>query len=254
MTLNSAIYEGWVRHRRFTPTPHEFRYRLCQPMLDLSEIEAVCALHPLYSARGPAAARFKRSDHAGAPETPLDESIRNIVESETGERPKGRVHLLTHLRYFGYVMNPVSFYYCMDQSNDSVHSIVAEVHNTPWGERHCYVLPSDSSRSERLHRHVFPKAFHVSPFFGMEQTYDWRLSDPGDRLVMHMENHEAGERVFDATMVMRKRSMTRAMLTRVLTRYPLMTTKVITAIYWQAFRLWLKKCEFHPHPSKARAS
>jgi len=252
VTLRSAIYEGWVRHRRYTPKAHEFRYRICQSMLDLSEIEQVFALHPLYSASRAAPAWFRRTDHAGDPSVPLDESIRNIVESETGERPKGSVNVLTHLRYFGYCMNPVSFYYLMDEPNECVHSIVAEVHNTPWGERHCYVLPSNHSRSPRLHRHVFPKAFHVSPFFGMEQTYDWRLSDPGERLVVHMENHEDGGRVFDATMVMRRQPMTRAMMTRVLTRYPLMTTKVVTAIYWQALRLWLKRCSFHTHPSKMR--
>jgi DUF1365 family protein len=154
--------------------------------------------------------------------------------------------LLTHLRYFGYAMNPVSFYYCFDPTGARVETILAEVNNTPWGERHCYVLacPGDSAANT----FAFRKAFHVSPFMPMAIDYRWRLTDPGDRLAVHMENLEAGQPVFDATLTLTRRAITGGQLARVLVAYPFMTVQVIAGIYWQALRLWWKGVPYHPHP------
>ena len=151
-------------------------------------------------------------------------------------------------------MNPVSFYYCYDRAATTVETIVAEVHNTPWGETHCYVLDASINEgSGTKKRFRFSKEFHVSPFMGMDQDYDWRFVDPGDTLSIHMENLENGSRLLDATMVLRRREITKGRLTLVLLRYPLMTVKVVAAIYWQAFRLWWRRCPFHPHPKNRHA-
>jgi len=250
--MHSAIYEGWVRHRRFRPIRNRFRYPLFMVFLDLDELPFVFRDHPLWSVGKPNLATLRRADHFGDPSVPLAEAARDLVARQTGRRPAGPVRLLTHLRYFGHCFNPVSFYYCYDPPGRRVETVVAEITNTPWGEKHCYVCGEgmNEARNPRWRRFRFAKDFHVSPFMGMDVAYDWRFLEPGRRLQVHMENREAGEKVFDATMGLRRRSLCRAELTRALARYPLMTVKVVAAIHFQALRLWWKGAPFHVHPSK----
>src|SRR5271166_3406871 len=210
----------------------------------------------LWSAQRPALAHFKRGDHLGPAEVPLGTAVRDLVERSTGRRPSGSIRLLTHLRYFGYCFNPVSFYFVRDADDRRVSTVVAEVNNTPWNEQHTYVLDSTANLARGDKKHFrFGKEFHVSPFHAMEQTYDWRFTDPGSTFAIHMENLERGDKVFDATMSLRRREITGAALASVLTRYPLMTAQVIGAIHWQALRLWLKGVPVNSHPDKlARAA
>ena len=255
--MTSAIYEGWVRHRRFRPHAHAFRYRMFMMYVDLAELPRLFDGHPLWSARRPAPAWFRRSDYLGDPGVALDAAVRERVRAVTGRAPGGPVRLLTHLRYFGHCFNPVSFYYCWNPAGDRVDTIVAEITNTPWRERHAYVLDRDAGIGKRgasaPMRFRFPKAFHVSPFFGMNLQYDWRFSEPGERLAVHMENLDGPVKVFDATLSLRRRAITTAALTRVLFQYPLMTARVVTAIHWQAARLWLKGTPFFAHPARRAA-
>jgi DUF1365 family protein len=238
--MHSAIYRGWLRHRRHAPRAHAFDYPLFMAYLDLEELDQVFRGRWLWSTRRPALARFAREDHLGDPAAPLHEAVRELVAERTGRRLRGPVRLLTHLRYLGYVFNPVSFYYCYDAAGERVECVVAEVNNTPWGERHCYVIqPHDST----------PKAMHVSPFMPMDLHYRWRLSPPGQRLAVHMALHKDGARLFDATLSLEKQPFSN----RVLLVHPLMTLQVIAAIHWQALRLWLKGVPFHPHPAKRRS-
>ena len=231
--MHSAIYRGWLRHRRFAPRHHEFRYTLFMVYLDLAELDTAFRGHWLWRA----ITRFRRDDHLG--DGPLDQAVRDLVQRETGKRPEGRICLLTHLRYFGYCFNPVSFYYCFDR-DQRVQAIVAEVNNTPWDERRCYVLgPRRTSTS---------KAMHVSPFMPMDLSYDWRFTAPGERLGVGMALERGGEKVFDATLALAREPITN----RVLLRFPLMTLKVIAAIHWQALRLWLKRVPVYTHPGKIR--
>ncbi len=253
--MHSCLYVGRVRHRRLWPVCHQFTYRVFMVHLDLAELDEVFRSRWLWSTGRFNFAWFRRADHVGDPSEPLDETIRNLVASRTGHWPDGPITLLTNLRYLGYVMNPVSFYYCWNPPRTKVQTIVAQVHNTPWGERHCYVLDAaDDQGHGGHHRHRFGKSFHVSPFMPMHHDYDWRFTDPGDRLAVHMENmdrNQDGRKVFDSTMSLAKRPITTGNLARVLLRHPFMTGKVIAAIYWQAFRLWLKRTPFHPHPMHA---
>jgi hypothetical protein len=245
----SAIYVGDVRHRRFEPVRHDFRYDLFMMYLDLEELGWVFDGRPLWSRHRPAPARFKRSDYLGDPRQPLDDAVRDEVQKQTGRRPAGPIRLLTHLRYFGYCYNPVSFYYCFDARSARVEAVLAEINNTPWNERHRYVLNTRPAERSPL-RSRFPKIFHVSPFMDMNLEYDWLFTEPGRRLVVHMQNLRDGRRMFDATLSLSRREISSRSLNLALLRHPFMTLKVIAAIHFQAARLRLKGCSFFPHPSK----
>lgn len=248
--MYSAIYEGRVRHRRRQPRAHAFRYRVFMLYLDLDELDTVFRGRWLWSARRPAPARFRRADYLGDARVPLKQAVGDLVEARTGRRPAGPIRLLTNLRYFGYGMNPVSFYYCFDRRGTHVETIVAEITNTPWGERYVYVL--DAKPGTGTHqRFRFAKSFHVSPFMEMTLDYDWRFTAPGEVLAVHMENRKNGGKLFDATLALNRREISGASLAGALARYPFMTARVIGAIYWQALRLWLKRTPFHSHPANS---
>jgi DUF1365 family protein len=252
--MHSCIYEGQVRHRRFTPRSHQFSYRLYLLYLDLAELPELFDNNWLWSAQRPNLAWFRRKDHMGDPAEPLDTTIRQTIQNATGIQPEGPIRLLTHLRYFGYGFNPVSFYYCYDRDDKQLQTIVAEVNNTPWGEQHYYVLPaSEHSGRNRHQRYKRQKEFHVSPFMPMDIDYDWLFSVPDKRLNVHMENYHAGTKVFDATLQLQRTPITSGNLARALLQYPLITGKVIVAIYWQALKLILKKVPFYSHPEKKEA-
>lgn len=246
---HSAVYEGVVRHRRHAPHAHAFSYRMAQLYLDLDEVEQVFARRWLWSTTHRNLAQFRRSDYLGPANMPLAEAVRRCVEQATGQRPVGPIRLLTHLRYAGMVFNPVSFYYCFDADGQTLVAVVAEITNTPWKERHAYVLPVESAhvRGRALHWR-FPKTFHVSPFMPMDCAYDWRFTVPGNDLMVHMNVLREGQRTFDATLNLQRRPLTAGSLARVLWRYPLMTVQVVAAIHWQALRLWLKRNPVHDHP------
>jgi len=249
--MESCIYEGLVRHTRRTPVLHAFRYRVFMMYLDLDELPTLFEKRWLWSVRRPAIARFRRRNHLGSADRPLAESLRDLVESETGRRPEGPIRLLTNLSYYGYCFNPVSFYYVYGKDGATLETIVAEVNNTPWGERDTYVLQTERSVENRKVLRFQPrKKMHVSPFMPMDIDYDWSFRAPGEALTVFMANERQGERVFSASLRLRRTEITGGSLARVLAAYPFMTIKVIVAIYWQAFRLWLKRSPYYDHPEK----
>lgn len=248
----SAIYEGRVLHRRHAPAVHAFDYRIAQLYLDLDEAAHAFDGRALWSVDRRNLAEFRRSDYLAPHDRPLADVARDRVQQATGERPDGPVRLLAHLRYAGFVFNPVSFYYC-HAANGALHSIVAEITNTPWQQRHAYVLPVRGARAAGRALHwAFDKAFHVSPFMAMRRRYDWRFTPPGDDLRVHMRVLDGAALEFDATLALHRRPLDGPGLARVLLRYPLMTAKVVGAIHWEALRLWLKRVPVHDHPGTAR--
>lgn len=229
-----------------------FQYHLFFMFLDLGELPTLFDIHALWSYEGVNIASFHRRDHFGNPKIPLDQAVRDLVENRTGSRPNGPIRLLTHLRYMGHCFNPASFYYCYDSADVELETIVVEIHNTPWGERHCYVLSAEQDEHPVRYwrRHRLAKSFHVSPFIDMDIHYDWRFRCPDDSLQVHMIDYEGDDKLFDASLNLQRREITRKSLSGVLIRYPMMTVKVIAMIYWQALRLIIKRTPFFVHPNK----
>lgn len=253
----SAIYEGWVRHRRYAPHANAFRYRLYMLYIDLAELDHLFADRWLWSHNRRAIAEFRRSDYLGDAQLPLDQAVRDHVERATGEQPRGPIRLLAHLRYFGFCFNPVSFYYCFAEDGVTLETIVADITNTPWKQRHAYVLPiANAERHGCTFGWRFDKAFHVSPFLPMQCRYDWRFTTPAENLRVHMDVYRSAgpltedcARELDATLVLQRHDFTGANLARVLARHPLMTMKVVAAIHWQALRIFLRGNPVYTRPN-----
>jgi DUF1365 family protein len=256
--LRSALYRGTIRHRRRGPGPaHAFGYDLSYLYLDLAEADRVFHGRWLWSSGRANVVSFRPRDHldgTAGDAASLDRQVRDLVGGETGRRPTGPVGVLTFPRYWGYVFNPVSFWYCWDDAGARVEAIVAEVSNTPWLERHRYVLHARlDEASAPHHRYRFAKVFHVSPFLPMDLSYDWRFTDPGPALTVHMDVTKDGAVLFDATLTAERVEISGRSLAAALAAHPFMTAKATAGIYWQAFRLWTKRAPFFTHPSKLAA-
>jgi len=245
----SAIYEGRLTHARRGPRRHRFGYRLHMLYLDLEEVDTRLPLSILRRGRF-GWLSFCRADYLGHPATPLRTAVLDRVEAALGIRPDGPVRLLTQVRSLGYVFNPVSFYYCFAGDGKTLEAIVAEITNTPWQERHAYVLRAGPGAV----RAAFPKAFHVSPFFDMAQHYRWLLTTPAEDLTVTMVNEAGGRDVFSATLALRRRELSRAGLWRLALTQPLMAWRVHLGIYVQAFRLWRKRTPYFEHPDRRAAA
>jgi uncharacterized protein len=242
VTTASCIYEGTIRHRRREP-PSSFQHRIALFYLDLDELPRLLGGSLLV--RRPGALRFRRRDYLGDRAFPLDRSVRDVVERWTGARPDGPIRVLTQVRSFGHCFNPVSFYYCFDAAGRA-QAVVAEVTNTPWGERHAYVLPGDGAEVD------FDKALHVSPFMGMQHRYHARAGAPGERLVVHIESHGPGAGpTFDATLALRRRELTRRSAARLTARYPFASVRVLALIYSHALQLKLARAPVFRHPRES---
>ncbi|WP_085656728.1 DUF1365 domain-containing protein [Pseudomonas sp. B11(2017)] len=242
--MNSALYSGWITHRRFAPCRHAFRYRIGLLYLDLTEQETVLGLSPLAGRSRFAPFSFRERDYLKAFSQPgerLSDAVRRQVGLAIGHEPQGAIHLLTQPRSFGLAFNPVSFFYCHEPCG-RLAAILCEVSNTPWRERYHYVLPARSDDPPDSHRHfTVAKAFHVSPFLPPDLEYRMSFSPVGEALGVHMADWQDGRKLFDATLDLHRETLDRHSLHRHLRRFPWMTGKTAVTIYWQALRLLLKR-------------
>lgn len=247
--MHSAIYRGRVFHQRHIPKLHQFNYSLFMMYVDLDELPTLFNKYRAWNVNAPALASFQRKDHYGDAQIDLATSIRELVLQETGSTVEGPIRLLTHFRYFGYVFNPLSLYYCYDKSANNVTHVVAEVSNTPWNERHCYVLEGESKQGTFVTKD-HAKNFHVSPFMDLNMSYHWQIGIPAENLNVHIENYHDNEVLFNAALDLKRYEISKQSLMLTLLNFPLMSYKVTAAIYVQALKLWLKGIKYVPYIRK----
>ncbi|MSR12738.1 MAG: DUF1365 domain-containing protein [Gammaproteobacteria bacterium] len=249
----SAIYTGFVRHRRFTPTRHQFQNKLFMLLIKADELPDLLQEFWQLGTSRFSWARFRREDYVGTPDTTIEQAVKDKIVELSGQ-PEGSVDgdvfLLGHLRYFGFYFSPLNLYYLRQDGHFKY--MLAEVSNTPWHEKHYYLVDFDN-----IQPHA--KAFHVSPFNPMEQKYQWRLLPPeatNRRCVVQIRSSSAdaqNRKVMDATLNLVRRPLNQKELSYVLLRMPMQTLAIVAGIYWQALRLFIKKTPFYPHPGKAQS-
>jgi len=240
----SCLYEGTIRHRRRAPG-NEFRHRITLAYIDLDELPRLLGGRLVRPT--PGLLRFRRRDYLGEATEELADAVRARVHALAGESPAGPIRVLTQLRSWGVCFNPVSFYYCFAPDAAQLEHVLAEVTNTPWGERRAYLLSDRRPGSAVVHG-AFDKQLHVSPFFGMDHRYRARASTPGPTLSVHIENEHRGTTVFDATLRLHRRELTPASAARMSAAHPAASLRVLALIYGHALGLRLKGARLHPHP------
>jgi DUF1365 family protein len=236
VVIESGLFVGTLRHRRFTPVSHAFTYPLFMALLDIDRVPELMGASRLTSHNRRNWASFDDRDHFGDPARPLRERLVADATRHGIDLPDGHVFLLTHLRYLGYCFNPVSLFYCFG-TDGRLQLVLAEVSNTFGGSHNYWLRPDPASRTFRA---AAAKSLYVSPFLPVDMDYAFALTLPGDHLVAHMETVKAGSTCLDATLSLDRRPWNAEEIRLALLRYPAMTATVMAGIHWQALRLWWK--------------
>ncbi len=253
--MKSCIYTGTVTHNRFTPRDHEFHYEMDYLFLDLAETEELCDLSAIWSYDKSNLISIRRDDYLPGPLT-LEQQVHKTVKELGGEEYTGSTYLLSTPRRLGHCMNPISLFYCYnkstkagackDEKTQELVYVLAEVHNTPWDQRHLYLLRGpDFSEATK-------KAFHVSPFMPMDTNYAWQLSDPNQSLRVGIRVSRDNSTMFTASMDLTRQAFTKRAMGRINRRQLSQAFKTMAGIYFQALNLWLKKVPFFSHPDKIK--
>lgn len=252
LVFNSVLFTGTLRHRRFTPSPHQFTYRLFMFCLDINTIA-----HSLQHIKYASFEKFnwfsfRRKNYLSQPDVALDDYARQVVQQKLNLYPQGKIFLLTQLSCLGYCFNPISIYFIFDKANQYLEYLLLEVTNTPWGEKHNYVLQSMEKSKNSVYHYEFEKELHVSPFMAMNYKYQVTIKLTEQKIIVQMENHKNGNKDFDATLTLDAVPKKGNSFKAIFIRFPLITYKVSAAIYWQALKLWLKKVPVYFHPNTGK--
>lgn len=216
--------------------------------VNLKEINNILPNSFLWGINKKALISFNRRDYLERPEKKLIDAAKNLVFERIGKKIKGPIYLLAHLRTYGHCFNPVSFYYCYDKSEKNIDAIIAEVTNTPWKQRYCYVLDCQNSEKKNSFKNIKDKKLHVSPFFPMDHEYHFSISKPEKTITIKIDNLNQGVKVHEALLSLNKEDFSKKSLIKALINFPFMTVKVVTAIHWQAIKLWFKGAKLYNNP------
>lgn len=241
--MKSAIYQGEVNHYRFVPKKNKFKYKIFMTYLDLDELGHIFDNITFWSDNNSKnLAYFKRDDYLKPSNTPLKDIVKKIIFDKTKVNHTGPIRMLTHLRILGCCFNPVTFYYCFNETDTNLDFVIAEITNTPWDERHQYLVDLRYQDDK-----PFSKAFHISPFMDMDMQYDWKFNLPKDKLHIDMKVNK--EKCYlNVNLALNKKPITKSNMNYLLLKSSLINYKVIWGIYWQAAKLYLKKFPFYDHP------
>ena len=233
---NSCIYNGTVIHKRYKPKTHFFKYSVFSLLLDLSELELLNEKIKFFSFNKFNLISFFEKDHGNRDGTSLVNWVKNYLKKNQIETENIKIKLLCYPRIFGYVFNPLSVFFVYDK-NEKLVSILYEVKNT-FGEQHTYVFRVDNENN--LIQNNCSKKFHVSPFIQMDCNYFFKILKPGERLSIIIDQYDPTGKILFASQDGKKADLTGKELIKSYLKHPLMTFKIISAIHFEAFKLWIK--------------
>ena len=233
---NSCIYNGTVIHKRYKPKEHFFKYSVFSLLLDLSELEILNNNIRFFSINKFNLISFFEKDHGNRDDSSLVGWVKKNLEQNQINTKNIKIKLLCYPRIFGYVFNPLSIFFVYNQ-NDTLVSILYEVKNT-FGEQHTYVFKIDNKNN--LIQNNCSKKFHVSPFIEMNCNYFFRILKPGERLSVIIDQYDQVGKILYASQDGKKANLTGQELIKSYLKHPLMTFKIISAIHFEAFKLWIK--------------
>ena len=240
MIKSSSIYNGHVIHKRFWPKKHFFKYKVFSLLIDLSELYQLEKKLTLFSYNKFNVLSFYDIDHGPRDGSSLINWVKENMTKNNISTEQITIKLLCYPRIWGYVFNPLSVFFVYDKNSNLV-SILYEVKNT-FNEQHTYIFKLQ--KSKELIEHSCRKKFHVSPFIEMNCTYYFKITKPGEKISVYIDQYADENKLLVALQEGIKVSLNNKNLIKIFFSHPMMSFKIILAIHFEAFKLWIKGIKF----------
>jgi len=237
--MTSSIYNGTVIHKRFKPKIHFFKYKVFSLLIDLSELDILDKRINFFSYNKFNLISFFDKDHGERDGSSLTKWVKKNLKDNEIDTEHIRIKLLCYPRILGYVFNPLSIFYVYN-NDEKLISILYEVKNT-FGEQHTYIFKVEN---DNLLQHNCVKKFHVSPFIEMDCNYFFRILKPAEKISVIIDQYQSNEKILYASQDGKRTELTSSELIKSYLKHPLMTFKIISAIHFEAFKLWAKGIKF----------